>query len=117
MISFEAIKSMFQDPNQTFEANLLSRKRLCNLEIRIMMAKKNGNCLLTSSSHSVVANHCTKSSTSRRSILLFTESDIQVVLPETKIQELSFHLLVQFQKSMFVMFWLVPGFYRPSVSI
>ncbi len=36
MISFEAIKSMFQDPNQTFEANLLSRKRLCNLEIRIL---------------------------------------------------------------------------------
>ena len=50
MFSFEAIKSMFQDPNPKFEANLLSRKRLCNLEIWIMMAKKNGDCLSTSSS-------------------------------------------------------------------
>ena len=77
MFSLEAIKSMFQNPNRKFEAHLLLRKRLCNLEIRIMMSKKNGDCLSTSSRCSVVTHHYTKSPTSHRSILLFTESHAQ----------------------------------------
>ena len=38
---------------------------------QVMMAKKNGNCLLTSSSHSIVCHHCTKSPCSHWSIFIY----------------------------------------------